>query len=373
MSGADALHNDTKAQYRLAQNIKTWGRELGFDAVGIADTDLAKEEAQLLEWLAQGMHGDMDYMQAHGSKRTRPAELIPGTVSIISVRLNYLPASSANPEDILNNPDKAYIARYALGRDYHRVIRKRLQKLAEKIESEYGSFAYRAFCDSAPVLEKPIAKKAGIGWQGKNTVLIDCEAGSWFFLGELYTNLALPPSTPSEKTYCGSCQSCMDVCPTNAIIAPGKIDARKCIAYLTIEFKGSIPLEMRRAIGNRVFGCDDCQIFCPWNRQPHYSQEPAFNPRNHIDDIDLIELFGWSRWQFEQKLTGSPIRRAGYECWLRNLSVAIGNAPYHEKNVKALAQRRCYPSALVAEHVRWALKEQFHKRHTERHHLRPLR
>ena len=345
----------------LAGKIKSWGHELGFNAVGFAGVDLAEDEARLLEWLAQGMHGDMEYMRAHGVKRTRPSELIEGTVSVVSVRMNYLSSAARDAKEVLNAPDKAYIARYALGRDYHRLIRKRLQKLADRIGDVTEGAECRAFCDSAPVLEKPLSHKAGVAWMGKHTVMIDCNAGSWFFLGELYTNLPLPVSATDTGNYCGSCKRCLDVCPTRAIVSPWRLDAKRCIAYLTIEFKGSIPLELRPLIGNRIYGCDDCQIFCPWNRRVQHSYEPDFNPRRGVDNIDLLELFSWSRWQFEYRFEGSPIRRLGYECWLRNISVAIGNAPYSERNVEALMARRCDPSQLVAEHVRWALREQLGK------------
>ena len=346
----------------LARNIVDWGKSMGFSAVGISHTDLGKDEAKLIEWLSQGMHGEMHYMEAHGYKRSRPAELVPGTISIISVRINYLSSSARSPTAVLRDPNKAYIARYALGKDYHKLIRKRLQKFADRINQEVNDLVCRPFCDSAPVMERPIAIQAGIGWQGKNTNLIDCNAGSWFFLGEIYTNLPLPSSQPQTKHYCGSCTRCMQVCPTNAIIDPWKIDATKCISYLTIELKGSIPVELRPLIGNRVYGCDDCQIFCPWNRRPHYSREQAFNPRNNIDDIDLVEIFSWSKWQFERYFLGSPIRRLGYQRWLRNIAVALGNAPYSKSNVKVLMKRCCDSSALVAEHARWGLNQQLAKR-----------
>ncbi len=345
----------------LADEIKSRGRALGFDAVGISGTDLAADEARLLEWLAQGMHGDMEYMRKHGAKRSRPSELIAGTVSVISARMNYLSAAARGAKATLRAPQKAYIARYALGRDYHRLIRKRLQKLADYIESVTEGAQCRAFCDSAPVLEKPLSQKAGIAWMGKHTVMIDRKAGSWFFLGELYTNLPLPASSADTRDYCGNCRRCLDVCPTRAIVSPWRLDARKCIAYLTIEHKGSIPLQLRPLIGNRIYGCDDCQIFCPWNHRVQHAREPDFNPRHGMDDADLLELFAWSKWQFERRFEGSPIRRLGYECWLRNIAVAIGNAPYSEKHVRALAARRCDPSPLVAEHVRWALREQLGK------------
>jgi len=303
------------------------------------------------------MHGEMAYMQAHGLKRSRPAALVPGTVSVISVRMNYLPSGAADPEEVLRRPERAYISRYALGRDYHRLIRRRLQKLADRITEAFGPFGYRAFCDSAPVLEKPLAEQAGLGWIGKHTVLINENRGSWFFLGELYTDLPLPPSEPASA-HCGSCRRCLDICPTGAIVAPYKLDARRCISYLTIELKGSIPVEIRPLLGNRIYGCDDCQLICPWNRFARHSREPGFRPRHNLDAAGLLNLFRWSSQEFEQRLAGSPIRRIGYRRWLRNIAVALGNAPYRQDIVAALAARRNHPCELVREHVRWALRAQ---------------
>jgi epoxyqueuosine reductase len=340
----------------LAQSIKDWGRELGFQAVGIADTDLTQAEARLAQWLGLGFHGEMDYLQRHGSKRSRPAELIPGTLRVISVRLDYQPQSAVDAEDVLADPNKAYFARYALGRDYHKVLRAKLQRLAERIQGEVGAFNYRAFVDSAPVLEVELARKAGLGWRGKHTLLLSRQAGSYFFLGELYTDLALPIDSP-ESEHCGSCQACIDVCPTQAIVAPYQLDARRCISYLTIELKGSIPEALRTLIGNRVYGCDDCQLCCPWNKFAQASAAPDFAVRNGLDDAALTALFGWTEQDFSDRLAGSAIHRIGYERWLRNLAVGLGNAPTTPEVVAALTARRDHSSALVREHVAWALAQ----------------
>jgi epoxyqueuosine reductase len=340
----------------LAGRIKRWGRELGFQQVGIAGVELPEDERRLLAWLASGRHGEMDYMARHGTRRSRPGELLPGTLRVISVRMDYWPGEAETAKGLLEQPDRAYLARYALGRDYHKVLRTRLQKLAERIETEIGPFGYRAFTDSAPVLEKPLARDAGLGWIGKHTNLINKEAGSWFFLGELYTDLPLPKDAPATD-HCGSCSACMDVCPTRAIVAPYELDARRCIAYLTIEFKGSIPEEFRKPMGNRVFGCDDCQLFCPWNKFAGIAAEKDFTPRPGLDGPALVELFGWSEEEFLQRTEGSALRRVGYECWLRNIAVALGNAPTSEEVVRALQGRESHPSALVQEHVRWALAQ----------------
>lgn len=339
--------------HQLANEIKQWGRELGFQQVGITDTDLSQAEKRLNEWLAKGYHGEMEYMQKHGTKRSRPTELVPGTVRIISARMDYLPPNARIAEN-LKNKDQAYIARYAFGRDYHKVIRKRLINLADKITEKVGSFGYRAFVDSAPVLEKPLGEKAGLGWIGKNTLLINNKAGSWFFLGELFTDLPLPMDVPASN-HCGSCSACIDICPTQAIVAPYQLDARRCIAYLTIEFKGSIPVEFRKAIGNRIFGCDDCQLVCPWNKFARATEEGDFKPRHGLDSQQLVDLFAWTEEEFLRKTEGSAIRRVGYECWLRNIAIALGNAPVSDKIINALKSRLMYPSALVREHVEWAL------------------
>jgi epoxyqueuosine reductase len=339
---------------RLAADIKAWGRELGFQHIGIADTDLGAAEARLLSWLGRGRHGEMNYMESHGTRRSRPQELQPGTVRVISVRLDYLPGRAADSDTVLRDPRRGFVSRYALGRDYHKVLRARLQKLAERIEARVGPFQYRAFTDSAPVLEKALAEKAGLGWIGKHTNLIDKQTGSWFFLGELYTDLPLPVDTPAEN-HCGTCRACLDVCPTQAIVAPYELDARRCISYLTIELRGAIPEELRPLVGNRIYGCDDCQLVCPWNRFARATNEPDFAPRHGLDAPALIELFSWSEEEFLKYTEGSAIRRIGHECWLRNIAVALGNAPPSEAVVGALKARLEYPSGLVREHVSWAL------------------
>lgn len=344
---------------QLAANIKLWGKELGFQQVGICDIDLTQAELHLQEWLKKKFHGSMSYMEKHGSKRSRPAELMPETLRIISVRMDYLTASESMIAT-LNNPKKAYISRYALGRDYHKVVRARLKELAKKINNAIKDFHYRVFVDSAPVLEKPIATKAGLGWQGKHTLTINHKAGSWFFLGEIYTNLPLPIDQPAND-HCGSCTACIEVCPTKAIVAPYQLDARKCISYFTIENRGAIPEELRPLMGNRIFGCDDCLIFCPWNKFTKHTTEKDFQPRHNLDNADLIELFLWSEQEFLQNTEGSPIRRAGYEGWLRNIAVALGNAPYDEKIIDTLKLRQNDLSELVREHVDWALRSQLKK------------
>jgi epoxyqueuosine reductase len=335
----------------LSSSIKRWGRELGFQAVGIADADLSAAEPRLLEWLAQGWHGEMEYMARHGALRARPAELKPGTLRVISCRMDYL---NDAPQGINDDPETANIARYARGRDYHKVLRERLQKLCDRIEAEAGPFGHRVFADSAPVMEVELATKAGIGWRGKHTLLLSREAGSWFFLGEVYTSLPLPADAPAGE-HCGTCTKCIDVCPTQAIRGPYQLDARRCISYLTIELKSSIPEEFRPLIGNRVYGCDDCQEVCPWNSFAQVTREPDFAVRNRLDRASLVELFAWTEKEFDERMAGSPIRRIGYERWLRNLAVGLGNAPTTPEVVAALRARADYPSALVREHVAWAL------------------
>jgi epoxyqueuosine reductase len=337
----------------LAASIRAWGRELGFGAVGIADVDLGAAEAGLAAWLAAGFHGEMDYMARHGARRARPAELLPGTVRVISARMDYLPAGE-QPEAALAAPERAYVSRYALGRDYHKVLRARLQRLADRIAREVGEFGYRVFTDSAPVLEVELATRAGLGWRGKHTLLLSREAGSYFFLGEIYTDLPLPPDHAVSE-HCGACTRCIDVCPTQAIVGPYRLDARRCISYLTIELKGSIPVELRPLVGNRVYGCDDCQLACPWNKYARTTGESAFDPRHGLDRATLVELFAWTREEFDRRLAGSAIRRIGYERWLRNLAVGLGNAPTGEAVVSALRSRADDPSELVREHVAWAL------------------
>ena len=349
---------------RLATDIQRWGQALGFQKLGISDTHLDEAETHLLNWLQEGKHGRMEYMARHGTKRSRPAELEPGTISVISVRLNYLPGNDDNPEAILTNPTKAYISRYALGRDYHKVLRTRLQKLATRIEQAIGPFGYRVFSDSAPVLEKALAEKAGLGWIGKHSNLLAEQTGSWFFLGEIYTDLPLPSSLPTNtKTanHCGTCTACIDACPTRAIIAPYSVDARLCISYLTIELREAIPVELRPLIGNRIYGCDDCQLVCPWNRFAQATPETDFLPRHALDNVTLLELFNWSEKEFLNRTEGSPIRRIGYECWLRNIAVALGNAPHNESVIAALQERRLHDSPMVREHVQWALEKQTEK------------
>ncbi|NOX75463.1 MAG: tRNA epoxyqueuosine(34) reductase QueG [Gammaproteobacteria bacterium] len=344
----------------LAQDIQRWGAELGFQKVGFSDTRLDRAEAQLLNWLQLGYHGRMEYMSRHGHKRSRPAELEPGTVSVISARMDYLPATGDSPESVLNNPHKAYISRYALGRDYHKVLRQRLQKLATRIEQAIGEFGYRVFTDSAPVLEKAIAEKAGLGWIGKHSNLLAEHTGSWFFLGEIYTDLPLPSSLPTDTTatnHCGTCTACIEACPTRAIVAPYQVDARLCISYLTIELREAIPVALRPLLGNRIYGCDDCQLTCPWNRFAQPSPETDFLPRHALDSASLIELFQWSEEEFLRRTEGSPIRRIGHHCWLRNIAVALGNAPTTDAVIEALNRRHQHDSALVREHVQWALDQ----------------
>jgi epoxyqueuosine reductase len=336
---------------KLAQDIKAWGREAGFQAVGIADADLAAAEPRLLEWLSRGWHGEMEYMARHGALRARPAELKPGTLRVVSCRMDYAHDLS---QQLPEADGTAYIARYARGRDYHKVVRARLQRLSERIEAAAGPFGYRVFSDSAPVMEVELAARAGLGWRGKHTLLLSREAGSWFFLGEIYCDLPLPTDAP-EPERCGSCTRCIDVCPTGAIRAPYQLDARRCISYLTIEHKSAIPEELRPLIGNRVYGCDDCQIACPWNGFAKPSGEGDFQPRHGLDAASLVELFGWSEAQFDERMRGSAIRRIGYERWLRNLAVGLGNAPSSPQVLAALRARADYPSALVREHVAWAL------------------
>jgi len=340
----------------LAAKVKSWGRELGFQAVGIADTDLSEAEPRLRAWLASGFAGELDYMRKHGAKRTRPGSLVPGTLRIISARMDYRPAA-ADSTGVLADGNKAFVARYALGRDYHKVLRGHLQRLADRIARDFGRFGYRVFTDSAPVMEVELARKAGLGWRGKHTLLIAREAGSFFFLGDIYTDLPLPVDAPVAE-HCGSCRKCIDVCPTGAIVAPYQVDARRCISYLTIELKGSIPLELRPLIGNRVYGCDDCQLVCPWNRYAQPAAEPDFRVRNGLDCAELVELFAWTEDEFRRRMAGSAILRIGYERWLRNLAVGLGNAPRSARVVAALRSRSHEASALVREHVTWALERQ---------------
>jgi epoxyqueuosine reductase len=341
----------------LAAQIKAWGKMLGFQSVGICDTDLSQAEPLFAEWLARGFHGEMNFMARHGMKRLRPAELVPGTVRVITVRMDYLAPDTRSGESILQDNSRAFISRYALGRDYHKVLRARLQQLCDKIAENIGDFGFRVFTDSAPVAEVELAQRSGLGWRGKHTLLLTRDAGSWFFLGEIYTDLPLPLDAPTEN-HCGTCTACLDACPTGAIVAPYKVDARRCISYLTIELKGSIPLELRPLMGNRIYGCDDCQLCCPWNRFAKLSAEPDFQARHGLDDASLRGLFSWDEQTFEAITAGSAIRRIGHERWLRNIAVALGNASAAPENIKALQARADHPSVLVREHVAWALAKQ---------------
>jgi epoxyqueuosine reductase len=340
----------------LAARIKCWGSELGFQRVGITATNLSQDETCLDDWLDKGYHGEMTYMQQHGRKRSRPQELLPGTERIISVGMDYWPSQAAAADAQLQDPARAYVSRYALGRDYHKLIRKRLQRLAERIAAEVGHFGYRAFTDSAPVLEKAIARNAGLGWIGKHTNLIDARGGSWFFLGELFTDLPLPVD-PRASAHCGTCEACIEICPTGAIVAPYQLDARRCISYLTIELRGSIPPALRPLLGNRIYGCDDCQLVCPWNRFAQPSGEADFVPRHALDNATLVDLFCWDEAAFLARTEGTAIRRIGHACWLRNIAVALGNGPRSAGAIAALTARRDHPSALVREHVDWALRQ----------------
>jgi epoxyqueuosine reductase len=333
--------------------IKRWGAELGFQAVGIADVDLSAAGGRLAKWLGMGWHGEMDYMARHAALRSQPADLVPGTVRVLSCRMDYLADIPGTVERELQEPSQAYIARYARGRDYHKVMRGRLRKLCERIEAEVGPFCHRAFADSAPVMEVELATRAGIGWRGKHTLLLDRQ-GSWFFLGEIYCDLEVETDVPVAD-HCGTCGKCIDICPTRAITAPYQLDARRCISYLTIELKGPIPEDLRPLIGNRVYGCDDCQLVCPWNGFARTSAEPDFQVRNGLDSSSLLDLFAWTEEEFGRRMQGSPIRRIGYERWLRNLAVGLGNAPSSAEIVFSLKQKMDHSSVLVREHVRWAL------------------
>jgi len=361
------MHRDRECSAELKEKIRGWGRELGFDAIGFAAADLTDGAQGLNAWLAAGCHGEMDYMAAHvtgkGNKRAQPTELVPGTRSIITARINYLPATaiadgvvSRSAADAAADGARAFVARYALGRDYHRLSRSRLQKLAERISADIGGFSFRVFTDSAPVMEVALARNSGLGWRGKNTLLLDRDAGSYFFLGEIFTDLPLAPDPPTTD-HCGTCTACIDACPSAAIVAPYRLDARLCVSYLTIELKGSIPEALRPLMGNRIYGCDDCQTVCPWNRFAPFSREPDFAPRQGLDRATLVELFAWDQADFNRRLAGSPIRRIGFERWLRNIAVALGNAPRSEPAVAALRARADHPSAMVREHVAWALNK----------------
>ncbi len=343
----------------LAKQIKTWGQALGFDQVGISDLDLSAHDERFEHWLANNYHGDMDYMARHGLMRTRPEELAPGMLRVISVRMNYLP-EQAKFARILKAKDHAYISRYALGRDYHKLMRKRLQQLGKKIQEHCQTLNFRPFVDSAPILERPLAEKAGLGWVGKHSLLLNKEAGSWFFLGELLVDIPLPCDDPVTHD-CGSCVSCLKICPTKAIIAPYVVDARRCISYLTIELKTAIPEELRPLLGNRIYGCDDCQLICPWNKYGQLTSENDFQARQHLDNITLLKLFVWTEQEFLDKTAGSPIRRIGFQCWQRNIAVALGNADFDQDIIIALNLALPQAEAMVAEHIHWAIVQQQEK------------
>ena len=342
----------------LAALIKAWGAELGFQHVGITSPDLSAHEAGFIRWLDAGMHGEMDYMARHGLKRLRPAELQPGTQSIVSVRMDYMPEALADAPRVLKNDRLGYVSRYALGRDYHKVLRARLQKLADCIQAFIGPFGHRVFVDSAPVYETGLAEKAGLGWKGKHSLVLHRDAGSWFFLGELFVDLDLPPDEPMAQGHCGRCTACIDVCPTKAIVADGVVDARRCISYLTIEHAGAIPVELRSMLGNRIYGCDDCQLVCPWNRFAQPTHESDFVPRHGLEAPDLLALWSWSEDEFLRKTEGSTIRRIGYARWRRNLAVAMGNAPADPSMLHALRRELGGLSEMIAEHVCWAIEQQ---------------
>ena len=340
----------------LAAEIKSWGRELGFAHIGVGPADNHPHAQRLRQWLQNGYHGEMGYMSEREPLRADPNALHEGTIRVISARMDYL-AGGEDANTVLQSPEKAYISRYALGRDYHKLIRKRLSQLAQRIEQQAGG-KHRAFVDSAPVLERGYAEQAGLGWIGKNSMLINSRAGSWFFLGEIYTSLPLPVDPPQASGHCGSCRACLDDCPTQAIVAPYQVDARRCISYLTIELHGPIPTELRRAMGNRVFGCDDCQLVCPWNKFAQTSYERDFSPRHQLDNSELLDLFLWSEEQFLERTAGSPIRRIGYARWRRNLAVGLGNAPHDPAIIQALRQQRDAADAMLAEHIDWAIAQQ---------------
>jgi epoxyqueuosine reductase len=342
--------------YATKRTLDARARAFGFDALGVASVELAEDERRLIEWLDAGFHGDMDYMRRHGTLRSRPQELAPGTVRVVSVRMNYWPAEARDAQAVLDEPESGYVSRYALGRDYHKIMRARLARLAEDMAREIGHFGYRVCVDSAPVLEKALARNAGLGWIGKHTNVIAPDAGSYFFLGEMLTDLPLPVDAPATA-HCGTCEACIQVCPTQAIVAPYRLDARRCISYLTIEHKGAIPVELRKALGNRIYGCDDCQLVCPWNKFARTASHADFKVRLGLDSPRLTELFAWTEHQFDERMRGSAIYRIGYERWSRNIAVALGNAPASAAVVGALEARREGASALVREHVQWAIGE----------------
>jgi len=352
--------NPTHNSHISLQDLEQWAKQLGFQQLGVSNIQLDEEEANLQQWLLKGFHGDMDWMERHGNKRTRPDQLVPGTVSVISVRMDYLPKETQDPIMVMNHPELAYVSRYALGRDYHKLMRNRLQKLANKINdnlpNNHDGMEYRVFVDSAPVMEKPIAVKAGLGWTGKHTNVLNQEAGSWFFLGEIYTNL---PLTESQQVtpHCGDCKACIDICPTQAIVKPYELDARRCISYLTIEHKGVIPEEFRKPMANRIYGCDDCQLVCPWNRFAVATEEADFTIRNNLDTSHLLTLFAWKEDEFLSRMQGSAIRRIGFQRWQRNIAIALGNAPTSKNITHALREKYQISTEMVREHIAWALKE----------------
>ncbi|MFL6575069.1 MAG: tRNA epoxyqueuosine(34) reductase QueG [Povalibacter sp.] len=340
----------------MPAQIRRWALELGFQQIGITSVENSEDEALLMRWLELQRHGEMEYMSRHGRKRARPQELVPGTIRVISARMDYLPPDAEPAQAVLDAPELGYISRYALGRDYHKVLRKRLAQLAERISAQCNGTQYRAFVDSAPILEKAFARNAGLGWIGKHTNLINRNAGSWFFLGEILTDLPLPVDEPATA-HCGTCQACLEICPTQAIVGPHELDARRCISYLTIELRGAIPVEFRKAMGNRIYGCDDCQLVCPWNKFAKLAVESDFKVRHRLDAPRLIDLFSWSEEEFLMRTEGSAIRRIGHESWLRNIAVALGNAPSSQEVIDALCTRRDHPSPMIREHVEWALQQ----------------
>jgi epoxyqueuosine reductase len=348
--------NITLDYHDLRDKLVSWAQSYGFQAVGVSDIDLSQAELHLNDWLAKRFHGEMDYMLKHGPKRTHPDQLVAGTVRVITVRMDYWPEESAEPWLVINNKQLGFISRYALGRDYHKLMRKRLSLLAAQLQQEVEGSKYRVFCDSAPVMEKALAEKSGIGWIGKHSNILNRDHGSYFFLGEIYTDLPIPVTQPTTD-HCGSCTACIDCCPTQAIVAPYQVDARRCISYLTIELRGAIPIEFRTLMGNRIYGCDDCQLVCPWNKFAQVTTEQDYSPRHGLDAPQLVELFSWDEQTFLSRLQGSPIRRIGFECWLRNIAVALGNADSTREVVKALESRLDSPSELVQEHVQWALEQ----------------
>lgn len=349
--------NTALTKIDLIDDLQEWAKSFGFQHLGISDINLDEADTALTKWLKAGFHGEMEYMTRHGSMRTHPEQLVPGTVRVISVRMDYWPEATTEPWHVLDDDQKGFISRYALGRDYHKLMRKRLQKLAEKIQTEVSAMGFRVFCDSAPVMEKALAQKAGIGWVGKHSNILNREHGSYFFLGEIYTDLPLPLTKPISD-HCGRCEACIDICPTQAIVAPYQVDARRCISYLTIELRDAIPVEFRAMMGNRIYGCDDCQLVCPWNKFAQATKETDFLPKHGLDAPQLLDLFAWSEHDFLTKLEGSPIRRIGYDCWLRNIAVALGNASYSPAIVQALTVRLSACSEMVKEHIEWALQQQ---------------